>query len=503
PEEYQEYTTYFVKMLRSNEILSSENVEDDEYHAAWTNESLSARDYLYHAIEQNWIDITKITEQGKYVDTDEIYRSLVDYIISVLENDENFEKMVYHYAILDDTITGNELCLILFDQEVLPPDDVTKAGLSDGSIGAYSFLKEKIKNLEITPGQLALDPCAGSCVVMDVDTGEVLACVSYPGYDNNRLSHTDNNYFAYLNLNSARPLYNYATQQRTAPGSTFKLCTSVAGIAEGVIDPTTEIQDLGKFDKVSNEPRCWIYPGNHGLINMEEAIQVSCNYYFYEVGYRLSGSTNYSDARGIEKLTKYAQGFGLHENTGVEIEEYTSTLADEYPVMAAIGQSNHNITTISLARYVAAVANHGTVYNLTLLDHVTDSNDNVIETYSPTVYNQVDVLDEYEWNTINNGMHMVTENMDAFKDFPIEIAGKTGTAQEVSNRPDHALFVGYAPYDNPKIAIASRIAYGYASTNVADMSKNVIGLYYNVDSSTQLLGTGAITNVSTSTVRTD
>ena len=504
PEEYQEYTTYFVKKLRSDGILNSEGAaHDDEIQEAWSSENLSVRDYLYHALEQNWIDITKITETGQYVDTDEIYESLVDYIIDDLGSDDTFEKMLYHYAILEDIITGTQLSLILYDQGILPEDHETVMALSEGTVTAYTFLKDKIKSLEITPAQLALDPCSGSSVVMDVNTGELLACVTYPGYDNNRLSSADNDYFLYLNINNSKPLYNYATQQRTAPGSTFKLCTATAGIAEGVIDPSTEIICTGQYMNVSNEPKCWIYPGSHGEETLEEAIRDSCNYYFYEVGYRLAGSSIYSDKRGIERLDKYAKEYGLDEPTGVEIEEYTSSLADEYPVMAAIGQSNHNITTVALARYCAALANHGTVYNLTLLDHVTDADGNTVENYGPTVYNKVDALDAYGWSLLNTGMRMVVENNDAFKGFPVEMAGKTGTAQEVSTRADHILFIGYAPYTNPKIAVATRIAHGYASTNAADLSKNIVGLYYNVDSSKALLDGGAIMGVSTSTVRTD
>ena len=502
PEEYQDYTTYIVKKLRSDEILGSADTTD-EYQQKWVKEELSAQEYLIHAIEINAIDITKITDSGQYIDTDEVYAALVEYIMSSLMTDDSFEKSLYHYAILQDEITGRELSLILFDQGILSYDENAVEALENGSVTAYSFIRDKIKHLEIKPGDLALDPCSGSAVVLDINTGEVLACVSYPGYDNNRLAHADNAYFAYLNLNQANPLYNHATQQRTAPGSTFKLCSSTAGMAEGVIDTSSKIEDLGKFDKVSNEPTCWIYPSSHGEITVSEAIRDSCNYFFYEVGYRLAGSTAYNDKRGIERLTKYASEYGLDDKTGVEIEENSSTLATEYPVMAAIGQSNHNITTIALARYVCAVANHGTVYDLTLLDHLEDSEGELMEEYSPTVRNEIEDLSPYEWNAINTGMRMVVENMSEFDEFPLSIAGKTGTAQEVTNRPNHALFVGYAPYESPKIAIATRIPYGYTSHNAADISKNILGVYYNVESSKALLNNEAITGVSTQTRVTD
>ena len=195
----------------------------------------------------------------------------------------------------------------------------------------------------------------------------------------------DSDYYSYLNQNLSNPLYNHATQQRTAPGSTFKMVTATAGLAEGVITTTSTIQDRGIYENVSNHPRCWAYPRTHGVINVSQAIRDSCNYFFYEVGFRLAGSGNYSDAAGIEKIQKYAAMYGLTEKTGIELVENTSQIATEYPVMAAIGQSDNNLTTIGLARYVTAVANSGTVYNLSLLNKVTDKDGNVLETFGSSV----------------------------------------------------------------------------------------------------------------------
>ena len=159
--------------------------------------------------------------------------------------------------------------------------------MTSGSISAYNFIREKIKNLEITPAQLALDPCTGSCVITNVRTGELLALVSYPGYDNNRLANTmDAEYWASLRNDRSNPLYNYATQERTAPGSTFKMVSATAGFAENVIDTEMQIKDEGRFTRLEEKgPKCWIYPSStHGLINVSEAIRDSCNYYFYETG---------------------------------------------------------------------------------------------------------------------------------------------------------------------------------------------------------------------------
>ena len=155
--------------------------------------------------------------------------------------------------------------------------------------------------------------------------------------------------------------------------------------------------------------------------------------------------------------------------------------------MAAIGQSDNNFTTVGLARYAAAIASSGTVYNLTLLDSVRDSSGDVIESYAPTVRNTIDVLDTSEWDAIHYGMRMVCESLSSFDGFSVEVAGKTGTAQQVKSRPNHALFIGYAPYDNPEVAIATRIAYGYTSHNAAEVSKDILAYYFGASTTEDIL----------------
>lgn len=493
-EEDQDYFTYIIDQLKADKILVEDNIDTtDEVYQAWTDGMVSPAAYLSHAISQNWIDITKFTIEEKYSDSTEIYDALCTYITEEITVQKEFSKIIYEYLIKGNAISGRLLCLVLFDQEVLPYDEEETAGLENGSLNSVSFLKDKIKNLDITPAQLALDPCSGSCVVTDTRTGEVLALVSYPGYDSNRLANTvDAEYFNSLQTDKSLPQYNYATQQGTAPGSTFKMVVATAGLAEGYITLGEKIKDLGQYENVSNRPKCWIFSkgGTHGDVNVSEAIRDSCNYYFYEVGFRLSTNnyqTNYNDALGTEKIQKYASMFGLNEKTGIEIEETEPRMASEFPVMSAIGQSNNRYTTVQLARYVTAVANSGTVYNYTLLDHVEDSEGNVVASFAPEVRNTVDVLDAPEWDAIHSGMRMVVENTASFKDFPIAVAGKTGTAQQDLIRADHALFVGYAPYENPEISIATRIAYGYTSQNAAELSKNVLAYYFKVEDAKDLL----------------
>ena len=299
-------------------------------------------------------------------------------------------------------------------------------------------------------------------------------------------------------VDGSNPLYNNATQQTTAPGSTFKLVMATAGLTEGVISPSTQIHDPGYFDRLDYFLRCWIYPSAHGNETVTTAIRDSCNTFFCEIGYRLSlvGDTFREDV-GLEKIQEYAGMYGLGDKTGLEIPEMQSKIADEYPVSASIGQSNNNYTTVALARYVSAVANEGTVYDLTLLDHVADSDGNVLESYKPQVKNTIDEVSSNTWSLIKQGMRMVVEDHAQFDDLQTPLSGKTGTAQEDEDRPDHGLFVGFAPSDNPQIAIATRIAFGYGSGNACDFADTVMKYYFQEASEEELLN-GQAANVGTS-----
>ena len=176
------------------------------------------------------------------------------------------------------------------------------------------------------------------------------------------------------------------------------------------------------------------------------------------MGYRLATDTDgsYKSELGIEKLRKYAQMYGLGDKSGVEIEEAAPLISSEDAVRSAIGQGNSNYTTAGLARYVSAVANEGTVYDLTLVDKVTDIKGNILQTNEAGVRNVIN-MDQSNWDAIHQGMRKVVQNMTFFGGMNVEVAGKTGTAQESELRPNHALFVGFAPYDKPQIAFAIRM----------------------------------------------
>uniref|UniRef100_UPI004056EBE2 penicillin-binding transpeptidase domain-containing protein n=1 Tax=Agathobacter sp. TaxID=2021311 RepID=UPI004056EBE2 len=490
-EEMLDYFTYVITLLKNDQVLLSSEIDtSDSIYKKWRDGKISPKEYLTYGISKQWIDISLLEVNDKYADTSEIYDALCSYIETEAAKDKEFSKYVYKYMVEKNQITGRELCLLLFEQGALDYDDDTYNRINNGNIRPYNFILEKINYIEITPAQLALDPCTGSCVITDVKTGEIKALVSYPGYDNNRLANgVDAEYYAGLNEDNSNPQWNYATQEKTAPGSTFKLLTSTAGLAENVISTSTPIYCDGVFDEVTNRPKCWIYPGGtHQQETLSEAIKDSCNIYFYTTGYMLSTKDTgvYNDANGIEYLTKYGEIYGLDEKTGLEIVESTSELADEYPVMAAIGQSNNNITTAALSRYVTAVST-GKLYNYQLMNKIVDPEGNVLESYSSEYEDISGTLSANEWSAIRYGMRLMCQDNNSFKNFPIAVAGKTGTAQQVSTRPNHALFVGYAPYDNPEISIATRIAYGYSSSNAAAVSKNILSYYFKTDTLENIL----------------
>lgn len=472
--------TYIISMLKDDQVLLKNEIDtSDSVYQKWKNQKISPKEYLSYCITQHWIDISQLNVDEKYADSTEVYDALCKYILKNIKTDTEFSKIIYQYMITRGEISPRQLCLILFDQGVLDYDDATVNKLKNGSLSPRDFLMKKIYNIEITPAQLALEPCTGSCVVTDEKTGEIRAMVSYPGYDSNKLANgVDSEYFASLQHDKSSPLLNYATQQKTAPGSTFKLVSATAGLAENVITTSDQIRCTGIYNDISNKPKCWIYPGSHGLDNVSEAIRDSCNVFFYTVGNRLAQKKtgSYNDANGIDLIQKYAHIYGLDQKTGLEISESKSSVATKYPVMAAIGQSDNNYTTVALSRYVTAVAS-GKKYNYQLMNKIVDADGKTVKKYKADYEDISDTLTSSQWDAIHSGMREVVSTMDRFQGFDIPVAGKTGTAQQTGHA-NHGLFIGYAPYDDPEITIAVRIANGYSSHNAATAARNVISYYY-------------------------
>lgn len=493
-EQMQEYLTYICNTLLRDtlNVISKDAVDtSDETYKAWTkDESISLKEYLTYAASQNWIDISRISPEGEYLDSSEVYQSLTDYIIDYLKTDLQFSKLLYKYMLHEDTISGQELCLVLYEQGVLSKEDDAYEGLASGATSAYDFMINKIWKLEIEPAQLALMPCSASAVITDVNTGEVLACVSYPGYDNNRLANNmDTEYYTSLSLDQSSPFFNKATQQATASGSTLKPLSTIAGMMEGVIDDGTYIECTGKFDLVEPPINCWNLAG-HGALDIRTAIEESCNTYFNMVGYMLGQKDDeqFSETQSLAVLQKYASLIGLDRKTGIELTEAEPHVSDQFAVPSYIGQGTHLYTTSELARYASVLANSGTVYNLTLLDQVKDSKGEVIQEYEPQVENILDVPQNV-WNDIHDGMYRVVQTHEQFNGLGMDVAGKTGTAEIDIYHPNHGLFVGYAPASEPKYAIAVRIANGYSSGNACLAANDIFKYIFKLaDEETILTG---------------
>lgn len=502
PQDMMAYMVYIYNYLADPTvgIIKTKDIDTaSEAYLAWKADEISLRDYLYAGIADNWIDTTRLEVKSKYSSADDIYQVLIDYVLEQLEDDTDFTKKIYRYLINDQIITGRQLCLALYAQGVLPYDEEEVQMLSsNGENYAYRFMVKKISNIELTPAQLALDPCTAGVVITDVNTGEVRALVSYPSYDNNKLSGTvDAAYFAQLNSDLSLPLYNNATQAKKAPGSTFKPITAIAGLEEGVISLTDTIDCTGEYEEVAPSIKCWIYPGKHGPLDVVGGIKNSCNYFFSEVAHRLSTDKDtlvYSTDMGVQKIREYASMFGLDRPSGIEISEITPELTTEDPERSAMGQGTNSYANVQLSRYVAALANRGTVFELSLLDKMTDAQGNLIKDYTPEVSGHVEIQDS-TWDAVQQGMRAVVAEGSArkiFEDLEVEIAGKTGTAQETRTRGNHAFFISYGPYANPEICVTVNIPYGYSSSNAAMVAKNVYRFYYGYTDLDYIQNTGAL-----------
>lgn len=324
----------------------------------------------------------------------------------------------------------------------------------------------------------------GAAAVVSVGSGEVLALASYPTYD---LS-TFNEDYEDLVADERLPMFNRATQGTYAPGSTFKMCTAVAALESGIITPSSIIQDRGIYTYYRNpQPMCWVYRqggSTHGRINVTQAITVSCNYFFYEVG-RLTG---------IRTLDSYASQFGLGQSTGIEIGDSSGVLAspewadshnrewtDGQTITAAIGQSYNLFTPLQLANYIATLVGGGEHYQAHLLKNVKEyDNSRLLYVYDDEPLNTVEMSDSTV-EAVTKGMHELTVSGGvafAFRDCVVSAGAKTGSAQ-VGTDIANGVFVAYAPYEDPEIAVAIVIEKGGSGAALATAAVEIINSWFS------------------------
>ena len=329
---------------------------------------------------------------------------------------------------------------------------------------------------------------AGALTALDNRTGEVLAIASYPTY--NLATYSQD--VGMLNTDETAPLFNRALSGLYAPGSTFKIGVAAAALTEGIIDPKTIINDKGVYDFYSTyTPACWIYNqsrSTHGPINVTTAIQVSCNYFFYEVGRLLT----------IETMNKYDRAFGLGVPTGIELSERTGILAGpDYrneqglgawnpgdTLAAAIGQAENSFTPLQISVYMSSILNNGIRMKTHLLHKVEAFHTGeVLETFTPQQMDGI-TLGEGVRDVVMNAMKSVTENGSAarvFRGYPIEMGGKTGTAQVLETKSDNAIFTAFAPFDNPEIVVTCVIEQGANGTDAGYAVRDVFDEYFGID----------------------
>ena len=328
-------------------------------------------------------------------------------------------------------------------------------------------------------------PDGAAAVVLDM-TGGVLALASYPTYDLNTYYED----YTELSQNELRPYFNRATGGLYAPGSTFKMVTAAAALGEGIITPRDTVLCTGKYMHyayANYTPQCWIYPGNHSTETVSEAIKDSCNIFFYDVGRRT----------GIDAIVEYATKFGLGRKTGIEIGEYKGTVAgpetsaangqqwyggDTLP--ASIGQGANQFTPIQLANYIATLVNGGNHYEVHLLKELKSHDySEVVATYEPVLKDTIELADHH-LAAIKKGMYDLSKTASLAKYFanlPVEVGCKTGTA-EVNGKEPTAVFVCFAPYDDPQVAICLVAEQGVSgntlSSDLASVAAGILSQYF-------------------------
>ncbi len=469
-------------LLAENEIINSAKVDkEDATYKAWRADTISLKEYLTYAIAQGWVNMDEFTDK-QYSSLTEVYTSLVDYIMETVKNDNGFTKKIYKAMIDSNMVTGREVCLLIYEQGIIKMNEDEYNSVKRGAYNPCMFMKDKILALEITPAQLAIEPYSGTVIITDPNNGSLKAIVTYPSYDANMMSgRVDPEYYAMLRNDKSKPLLNRATTMQLAPGSTFKPCSAIAGLEEGVVGLNFENECIGYWEQVVPNPRCHVYPASHGRLGVVGAIQNSCNIYFYEVGYKLALENNqYNSQKGTNILKKYAEDMGLATKAGIEIYEAAPQPSTTSAIFSVIGQGNHNYSALNLSRYLTTIATSGTVYNFSLVSKVCKPDGTVVKENYTNIDHQVNIKDS-TWNAVHHGMKAAAGDQYFLKQLPFAVAGKSGTAQENIKLPDHALYISYAPYTNPEITVTAVIPNGYTSTNAGELSKLIYDHYFNLN----------------------
>ena len=478
-------------------------------------ETKAARTYLAGSMAAHVIGYTGKIKEEEYkankddYDIDDIIgKTGIEYVFEKYLKGTDGEKQ--KEMAVDGTITGEYV-----SKNAIAGSDVVLTIDSNLQKTTEESLENCINKIKNGGFSQRYDAQGGAAVVMNVNTGEVLATASYPTYEPQWfVGGISQENWAYLRDDTRHPQLNKAIQSTYAPGSTFKMVTAIAGLETGVITTKEKINDTGIYKKYNSEWKCWYYTSyhrGHGYQNVTQALQHSCNYFFYETG----------DRMGIDNLSKYALHFGLGNKTGIELpneksgaaaskETYAkirngATMGPGDTLNASIGQGDNNFTPMQIAKYISSIANGGTVVNPTIIKSVLNSDGTEVSKDEIRKYTneKLGIVDTDDGITISDesievakeGMRMAASEAggtayNIFKNFNIEVAGKTGSAEAGKDSNGNELvnpwIVCFAPFDNPEVAVVVMIENGGHGNYAAEVARDVLIQYFGMNESTDV-----------------
>jgi len=446
------------------------------------------------------IDENELKENEGYSLNDRIGKTGIEYIFEPYLKGQDGIKQID--MAVDGTVTGEYIT-----EEAVAGSNVILTIDANLQKVTEDALKNNINKIRSGGYGTAYNADAGAVVVMNVKTGEVLAMASYPDFEPQLFVDgiSLDKYNEYISEEANSPFLNRTISSVYAPGSTFKMITALAALETGAITTKEKINDVGIYRYSSDyQPKCWIYSSygrGHGYLNVTDAIKHSCNYFFYELGNRI----------GIDTLSRYSKALGLGEKTGVELlGEVAGTISSKETseqkghnftggntLQAAIGQHDNSFTPIEMAKYISIFANGGNNIDVTIIKGIMEQNGNSVseQELNEFVKNRLGINKEkameLDFNSVNlkailEGMRGVTSESGGtaysyFKDFNIEVGGKTGSAQTGIEGKTNAWFVGFAPFDNPEIAVVALVENGGSGGYTAEVARDIIAEYFGMN----------------------
>ena len=465
-------------------------------------ETEASRTYLAGNLAAHVIGYTGKIKEEDYKEQKDIYdiddivgKTGIEYLYEELLRGKDGEKQVE--MSVDGTITGEYV-----SKNAIAGSDIVLTIDSNLQQVTQNSLESCINKIKSGGFSEKYDAQGGAAVIMKVDTGEVLATASYPTYEPQWfVGGISQENWAYLRDDTRHPQLNKAIQATYEPGSIFKMVTGIAGLESGAITSKEKIRDTGVYKKYGEEWNCWYftdYHRGHGYLNVTQALQHSCNYFFFETG----------DRMGIETLGKYALHFGLGKKTGIELpSEKSGSLANKLvngkgdALNASIGQGDNSFTPMQIAKYISSIANGGTIVDPTIITSIINSDGREasrekIESYTneklgiETSNDQIEISAE-SINIAKEGMRMAASEAGGtaykvFKDFNVEVAGKTGSAEVpgkdiFDNDKVNAWFVCFAPYEKPEVAVVVMIENGGHGNYAAEVARDVLTQYFGMN----------------------